>query len=91
MRIVSRRQSRHFPGGGARENGTDPHFEEGRYNIYPTKGSLLRYHMPPFRAAIEADTTSIMPYYAYPSNASAPAGIAAILCRQSSLKKWALP
>ena len=66
---------RHFPGGGARENGTDPHFEEGRYNIYPTPGSLLRYHMPPFRAAIEADTTSIMPYYAYPSNESAEQGL----------------
>ena len=67
--------TRHFPGGGARENGTDPHFEEGRYNIYRTAGSLLRYHIPPFRAAIEADTTSIMPYYAYPSNASAPQGL----------------
>lgn len=66
---------RHFPGGGAREKGKDPHFEEGRYNIYPTEGSLLRYHMPPFRAAIEADTTSIMPYYAFPSNMSANQGL----------------
>ncbi len=31
--------------------------------------------MPPFRAAIAADTTSIMPYYAYPSNASAKQGL----------------
>ena len=31
--------------------------------------------MPPFRAAIEADTTSIMPYYAYPSNESAEQGL----------------
>lgn len=66
---------RHYPGGGAREQGKDPHFEEGRYNIYPTEGSLLRYHMPPFRAAIEADTTSIMPYYAFPSNMSANQGL----------------
>jgi len=66
---------RHFPGGGARESGKDPHFETGRYNIYPTEGSLLRYHMPPFRAAIEADTTSIMPYYAFPSNLSANQGL----------------
>ncbi len=66
---------RHYPGGGAREAGKDPHFEEGRYNIYPTEGSLLRYHMPPFRAAIEADTTSIMPYYAFPSNMSANQGL----------------
>lgn len=66
---------RHYPGGGAREKGKDPHFEEGRYNIYPTEGSLLRYHLPPFRAAIEADTTSIMPYYAFPSNMSANQGL----------------
>lgn len=31
--------------------------------------------MPPFRAAIEADTTSIMPYYAFPSNLSANQGL----------------
>lgn len=67
--------TRHFPGGGARAEGRDPHFEEGQYNIYPTPGSLLKYHMPPFKAAIEAETTSIMPYYAYPSNDSAPQGL----------------
>lgn len=66
---------RYFPGGGARENGRDPHFKEGQYNIYPTPGSLLKYHIPPFVAAIEAETTSIMPYYAYPSNNSAPQGL----------------
>ncbi|QGS68566.1 hypothetical protein CV093_08595 [Oceanobacillus sp. 143] len=31
--------------------------------------------MPPFQAAIEADTTAIMPYYAYPSNDSANQGL----------------
>lgn len=66
---------RHYPGGGAREKGKDPHFEEGRYNLYPTEGSLLRYHLPPFRAAIEAESTSIMPYYAFPSNMSANQGL----------------
>lgn len=66
---------KHFPGGGARESGRDPHFEEGQYNIYPTPGSLLTYHIPPFIAAIEADPTSIMPYYAYPSNESAEQGL----------------
>lgn len=50
--------TRHFPGGGARADGRDPHFEEGQYNIYPTPGSLLKYHIPPFEAAIEAETTS---------------------------------
>ena len=51
--------------------GRDPHFEEGNFNIYPTKGSLQKYHLPPFIAAVEAGTSSILPYYAYPSNQSA--------------------
>jgi beta-glucosidase len=67
--------TRHFPGGGARVDGRDPHFKEGKFNLYPTEGSLLKYHIPPFKAAIEADTTSIMPYYAYPSNKSANQGL----------------
>ena len=67
--------TKHFPGGGARFLGRDPHFEEGNFNIYPTKGSLQKYHLPPFIAAIEAGTTSILPYYAYPSNTSADQGL----------------
>ena len=67
---------RHFPGGGARSKGNMILIlKKGRFNIYPTEGSLKRYHIPPFRAAIEADTTSIMPYYAYPSNKSANQGL----------------
>ena len=53
---------RHFPGGGAREKGKDPHFPEGAYNVWPTEGSLLKYHISPFKAAIKAKATSIMPY-----------------------------
>lgn len=60
--------TKHFPGGGARENGTDPHYAEGRFNIYPTPDSLETYHLPPFQAAIEAGTSSVMPYYAIPSD-----------------------
>ncbi|HZK05251.1 MAG TPA: glycoside hydrolase family 3 N-terminal domain-containing protein [Actinomycetaceae bacterium] len=60
--------TKHFPGGGARENGFDPHYAEGKYNCYPTPGSLEAYHLPPFKAAIAAGTSSIMPYYAIPSN-----------------------
>ncbi|WP_335402334.1 glycoside hydrolase family 3 protein [Bacillus sp. JJ1533] len=60
--------TKHFPGGGARDDGKDPHYLDGNFNPYPTEGSLLKYHIPPFKAAIEAGTTSIMPYYAYPSN-----------------------
>ena len=67
--------TKHFPGGGPRFLGRDPHFEEGNFNIYPTKGSLQKYHLPPFIAAVEAGTTSILPYYAYPSNQSADQGL----------------
>ena len=59
--------TKHFPGGGARENGFDPHYAEGQFNVYPTPGSLADYHLPPFQAAIEAGTSSVMPYYAIPS------------------------
>lgn len=67
--------TKHFPGGGSRYLGKDPHFAEGNFNIYPTKGSLQKYHLPPFLAAIDAGTTSIIPYYAYPSNKSADQGL----------------
>ncbi|MEH7084247.1 glycoside hydrolase family 3 N-terminal domain-containing protein [Neobacillus drentensis] len=67
--------TKHFPGGGARDNGLDPHFVEGKFNPYPTEGSLLKYHIPPFKAAIAAGTSAIMPYYAYPSNSSADQGL----------------
>ncbi|WP_246001097.1 glycoside hydrolase family 3 protein [Oceanobacillus piezotolerans] len=59
--------TKHFPGGGARENGFDPHYAEGKWNLYPTPGSLEKYHLPPFRAAAEHGTSSIMPYYSIPS------------------------
>ncbi len=59
--------TKHFPGGGARENGFDPHYEEGKWNLYPTPGSLEKYHLPPFRAAVEHGTSSMMPYYSIPS------------------------
>jgi beta-glucosidase len=59
---------KHFPGGGARENGFDPHYAEGKFNVYPTEGSLENYHLPPFKAAIKHQPASIMPYYAIPSD-----------------------
>ncbi|WP_285766775.1 glycoside hydrolase family 3 N-terminal domain-containing protein [Peribacillus sp. SI8-4] len=59
--------TKHFPGGGARENGFDPHYKEGKWNLYPTPGSLEKYHLPPFRAAVQHGTSSIMPYYSIPS------------------------
>ncbi len=58
---------KHFPGGGARENGFDPHYEMGQWNVYQTEGSLKQYHLPPFETAIENHAASIMPYYAKPA------------------------
>lgn len=58
---------KHFPGGGARENGFDPHYAMGQWNVYATPGSLQRYHLPGFRAAVKAGVSSVMPYYAKPS------------------------
>ncbi|TRX21378.1 glycoside hydrolase family 3 protein [Flavobacterium franklandianum] len=55
---------KHFPGGGPQVEGQDPHFEWGKDQHYP--GGMFDYHLKPFKAAIEAGTSSIMPYYAKP-------------------------
>lgn len=59
--------TKHFPGGGARENGFDPHYAAGQWNVYATPGSLQKYHMPGFQAAVSKNTSSIMPYYSKPA------------------------
>ena len=59
--------TKHFPGGGARENGFDPHYAAGQWNVYATPGSLETYHLPPFAAAVKAGTASVMPYYSKPA------------------------
>jgi len=58
---------KHFPGGGARENGFDPHYAEGQWNVYQTEGSLQKYHIPAFQVAVDKKCASIMPYYAKPA------------------------
>lgn len=58
---------KHFPGGGARENGFDPHYAAGQWNIYATEGSLQKYHIPGFGPAVKYNAASIMPYYSKPS------------------------
>ncbi len=58
---------KHFPGGGARENGFDPHYVQGQWNVYQTEGSLGDYHLPAFQAAVAKKASSIMPYYAKPA------------------------
>ena len=58
---------KHFPGGGARENGFDPHYRMGQWNVYQTEGSLEKYHIPGFQTAVDCHAASIMPYYAKPA------------------------
>ncbi|MEF2836862.1 MAG: glycoside hydrolase family 3 N-terminal domain-containing protein [Oscillospiraceae bacterium] len=58
---------KHFPGGGPRENGFDPHYAAGQWNVYATPGSLQQYHMPGFKSAVAKNASSIMPYYSKPA------------------------
>jgi len=57
--------TKHFPGGGPQVEGQDSHFDWGKNQHYP--GGMFEYHLKPFKAAIEAGTSSIMPYYSKPS------------------------
>lgn len=66
---------KHFPGGGARENGFDPHYALGQWNPYPTENSLETYHLSPFQAAVDKNVSSIMPYYAKPYAAKSAAQV----------------
>ena len=56
--------TKHFPGGGPQKDGEDPHFAYGREQVYP--GGRRDYHLRPFRAAIAAGTSQMMPYYGMP-------------------------
>jgi beta-glucosidase len=56
--------TKHFPGGGPQEDGQDSHFDWGKYAHYPSGN--FDYHVKPFISAINAGTSSIMPYYSAP-------------------------
>lgn len=56
--------TKHWPGGGPQNQGLDAHFEFNRGQIYP--GDNFEYHIIPFKAAFEAKTAAIMPYYGVP-------------------------
>ncbi len=56
--------TKHFPGGGPQKDGEDPHFPYGREQVYP--GGKFEEHLLPFRYAIKAGTSAIMPYYGMP-------------------------
>ena len=55
---------KHFPGGGPQEGGGDSHYDFGKNQVYPAK--KFDYHWKPFKAAIDAGVSSIMPYYGIP-------------------------
>jgi beta-glucosidase len=56
--------TKHFPGGGATKNGFDPHYDYGKEEVFP--GGMLENNLIPFKAAIQAGTSAIMPYYSIP-------------------------
>lgn len=55
---------KHFPGGGAELKGWDSHYSYGKNLVYP--GGMMDYHIKPFKAAVDAGVSGIMPYYARP-------------------------
>ena len=54
---------KHFPGDGSAENGFESHSWTGQWRLYPTEGSLEKYQLVGFQAAIDAGCGSIMPCY----------------------------
>ncbi len=62
--------TKHFPGGGAGDGGQDPHFPWGKREIF-TSGKLDS-NLIPFKYAIKAGTSSIMPYYSFPVGTKYP-------------------
>lgn len=55
--------AKHFPGDGAAENGFESHVSQGQWRLYPTEGSLEKYQLVGFQAAIDAGVGAIMPCY----------------------------
>lgn len=57
--------TKHFPGGGAGKEGQDPHFDWGKTEVFP--GGMFENNLIPFKAAIAAGTSAMMPYYSIPT------------------------
>ncbi|MFF8608483.1 glycoside hydrolase family 3 protein [Streptomyces sp. NPDC015346] len=55
---------KHFPGGGPQKDGEDPHFPHGKEQVYP--GGMRDHHLEPFRAAVAAGCSQMMPCYGRP-------------------------
>lgn len=58
---------KHFPGDGAAENGFESHYGMGQWRVYSTEGSLEKYQLVGFQAAIDAGVAGIMPGYSRPA------------------------
>ena len=58
---------KHFPGDGASENGFESHSRSGQWRLYPTPGSLEKYHLPPFKTTFENKVASVMTAYSRPT------------------------
>ncbi|GAA1391470.1 glycoside hydrolase family 3 protein [Luteococcus peritonei] len=56
--------TKHFPGAGPQRDGEDAHFPYGKDQVYP--GGRFEEHLAPFRRAVAAGTSAIMPYYGRP-------------------------
>ncbi len=56
--------AKHFPGGGPQLDGKDPHFADGREQVYP--GARFADHLRPFEALVAAGVRQMMPYYGMP-------------------------
>lgn len=59
---------KHFPGDAPSENGFEPHMPIGQWRLYPTAGSMEKYHLPPFEAACKVGACGIMPDYSRPTD-----------------------
>jgi beta-glucosidase len=55
---------KHFPGHGPQAGGADSHYEFGKNQSIPS--GTLAYQLKPFKAAIAAGVSSIMPSYSIP-------------------------
>ena len=59
---------KHFPGDGAAYNGFESHNAIGQWRVYQTEGSLEKYQLVGFQAAIDAGVAGIMPGYSRPAD-----------------------
>ncbi len=59
---------KHFPGHGPQFQGLDSHYSFGKRQVFP--GNNFANHVKPFKAAIDAGVSSIMPNYSIITNGS---------------------